>query len=474
MIALAGNPNTGKTSVFNRLTGANARVGNYPGITVEVESGTLRLPHGSVEVLDVPGAYSLSARSAEEQVAERALFGRGGQRPELVVAIVDSTQLLRNLYFVAQLVEAGLPVIIALNLYDVARAKGIAPDPAKVSRALGVPAVAVSARTGEGFAALAEQIEQGLADPSRCVGALELPYPAPLTEDVARVAQRVEAADPREARALALWSLLSVSGEDELSGISAEVRGEVARVRAQAQGAGRDLDLEVIGTRWSWLDAQGLEPAPAAPVPSRTAAIDRWVLHPVLGVLIFVLVMGTMFQALFSWSQPAIHGIELGFEVLAAGVRSALPAGVVSDFVVDGVIGGVGSVMVFLPQILLLFLLIGFLEDSGYMSRVAFLVDRGMRSVGLHGRAFVPMLSGFACAVPAVMATRTLERQRDRLVTMLAVPLMTCSARLPVYTLVIAAMFPPEGRLWGRSRCRRRRWSACTSSAPPWRSSRRR
>ncbi len=449
VIALAGNPNTGKTSVFNRLTGASARVGTYPGITVEVESGRLKLPSGEVEVLDIPGAYSLSSRSAEEQVAERAIFGRGGARPALVVTVVDSTQLLRNLYFVTQLLEAGVPMVVGLNLIDVARAKGIEPDVKKVREALGVPVVAISARTGEGFEELIRQIDQGLADPASCARALDFPYPRTLEADLQRLSAQENAASPQEARAMALWSLLSVADEDELVGVSKTLRAEVAAVRAAAQQAGRDLDMEIIGTRWTWLDALDLVPKPKAPPPSRTAAIDRWVLHPVAGVLIFILVMGTMFQALFAWSQPAIHAIQGLFDALGGALRSALPAGVVADFLCDGVIGGVGSVLVFLPQILLLFLLIGFLEDSGYMSRVAFLVDRVMRSIGLHGRAFVPMLSGYACAVPAVMATRTLERRRDRLVTMLALPLMTCSARLPVYTLVIAAMFPPEGRLWG-------------------------
>jgi ferrous iron transport protein B len=266
---------------------------------------------------------------------------------------------------------------------------------------------------------------------------------------LAQLAPLLDAARPLEARAMALWALSSVEQGDELVGIDPAVRSRVSAIRGQAATAGRDLDAEIIGTRWAWLDGLGL--ARAAPTGPRTLTerIDGWVLHPALGSLLFLLVMGTLFQALFSWSEPAITGIEEAFDALAALARATLPAGVFTDFVADGVLAGVGSVLMFLPQILLLFFLLGFLEDSGYMSRVAFLVDRSMRAIGLHGRAFVPMLSGYACAVPAIMATRTLERRRDRLVTMLSVPLMTCSARLPVYTLVIAAMLPRSARVLG-------------------------
>ncbi len=449
MIALAGNPNTGKTSVFNRLTGSSSRVGNYPGVTVERESGRWKLPTGEIEVLDVPGAYSLAARSEEEQIAVRALFERGDKRPALVVVVVDATQLVRNLYFVAQLLEADVPVVVALNLIDAARALGAAPDTARVEKALGVPVVEVSARTGEGFEALGARVQEVLADPAKGRASPAFHYPAALEADAARLSPKLVASSPREARAMALWALLSVGEGDELTGVTREVRSEVKEIRAGAAAAGRDLDSEIIGSRWAWLDGLALAPARVAEPRSATERIDRWVLHPVLGTALFLAVMGILFQALFSWSEPLITGTEKVFDWLGAVARLLLPAGVAADLVADGVIGGVGSVLVFLPQILLLFFLLGFLEDSGYMSRVAFLVDRGMRAIGLHGRAFVPMLSGYACAVPAIMATRTLERRRDRLVTMLAVPFMTCSARLPVYTLVIAAMLPPRRYLLG-------------------------
>lgn len=447
VVALAGNPNTGKTSLFNRLTGANARVGNYPGVTVEREIGRWRLPLGEADVLDIPGTYSLAARSAEEQVAVRALFGLDGEpRPHVVVAVVDATQLVRNLYLALQFIEAELPTVIALNMMDVARAQGIAPDPFRVSAALGVPVVPVSATTGEGMGVLAEAVAKVLTNPMEGRARPGWRYPAPLERELTRLATHVQGSGG-EARALAIWALLSVDEHDELVDVPDTVRREVAAVHAGAAAAGRDVDAEIVGARYRFLDAQDFGVAAGPGGVSLTRRVDRWLLHPVFGGLFFLTVMATLFQALFSWSDPAIRLVEAGFGWLGDTIRAAAGPGIVTDFVVDGLVNGFGSVLVFLPQILLLFAILGFLEDSGYMARVAYLVDRGMKAVGLHGRAFVPMLSGYACAVPAIMATRTLERRRDRLLTMLVVPLMSCSARLPVYTLLIAAIFP-EHHTW--------------------------
>ncbi|MDP2316021.1 MAG: ferrous iron transport protein B [Pseudomonadota bacterium] len=453
-VALAGNPNTGKTSLFNRLTGANARVGNYPGVTVEREIGRWSIDIGPVEVMDVPGAYSLAARSSEEQVAMRALFGLDGDvRPSAVILVVDATQLVRNLYFALQLIEAGVPLVIALNLMDVARSQGNPPDPVRVSDALGVPVVAVSANTGEGLAALGVAVSKVLARPDEGRARVTWRYPSAAERDVTRLVPLVTSADPTgappaEARALAIWALLSVEPGDELLDIPANVRREVATVRAAADAAGRDLDTEIIGARYRYLDGLGLARPPSTRI-TLTDRVDAWVLHPVFGLVSFLFVMGVLFQSLFAWSDPFIGAIEAAFAWLGDGTRAVLPPGILADFLVDGIINGFGSVLVFLPQILMLFAMLGFLEDSGYMARVAYLVDRGMKAVGLHGKAFVPMLSGYACAVPAIMATRTLERRRDRLLTMMVVPLMSCSARLPIYTLIIASLFPVDGRfLW--------------------------
>jgi ferrous iron transport protein B len=456
LVLLLGNPNTGKTTLFNRLTGQSARIGNYPGITVERRSGDLRLNRAgapsSIEVVDVPGAYSLSARSPEEQIALSAVLGLGGNpRPDLCLMVVDAGQLARNLYLVMQLLELDIRVVVALNMIDEVRENP--PSEAELCRFLGVPCVATDARRGAGITRLEEAIAGALQTPPRA--ALNIRYPEALEQDVTEVTKSLPATwaqtDAR-ARALALWALTSIENDDELEGIDPALRAECLLLRERAQLAARDIDHEVIATRYALIDAEipKLHPRLAVHPPKRKASerVDRVLLHPVFGFVIFVGLMLIMFQSLFSWSDPAIRLIEAGTSALSRLVEGHAPAGLLRDLVTKGVIGGVGNVVVFLPQILLLFFCIGLLEDSGYMARVAFLMDRIMKALGLHGRAFVPMLSGFACAVPAILATRTMERQRDRLLTMLVVPLMTCSARLPVYTLIIGALFPPS-RVFG-------------------------
>jgi ferrous iron transport protein B len=450
IVLLVGNPNTGKTTLFNRLTGENAKVGNYPGITVERRSGKLELGDEqggttAVELVDVPGCYSLSARSTEEQIALEAVLGLDEfSAPELVVAVVDAGQLVRNLYLVLQLAELRVPLVIALNMID--ESGSDAPRPEAIARVFGVPCVATDARRGVGIDPLKRAIRSALGSaPSSSVG---LDYPDALREPIDRVADALPAAwrgSVERDRALAMWALNSVEEDDELTGIPAELRARCAAARDQA--APRDIDLEIIATRYAFLDRcakqfyQRIDPHP--PKRRLSQRIDRALLHPVFGFAIFILVMLVVFQSLFAWADPAIRLLEDVTSALAEIARARLPEGTLRDLVSEGLIAGVGNVVVFLPQIALLFLFISLLEDSGYMARVAFLMDRIMRALGLHGRAFVPMLSGFACAVPAILATRTMERRRDRLLTMLVIPLMTCSARLPVYTLIIAALFPP-------------------------------
>ncbi|MEP7050059.1 MAG: ferrous iron transport protein B [Pseudomonadota bacterium] len=450
LLLLIGNPNTGKTTLFNRLTGQNARIGNYPGITVERRSGELALGNLVAEVVDVPGAYSLSARSPEEQIALSAVLGwAGNPKPNLCVVVVDAGQLARNLYLVLQLLELDVKVVVALNMID--EVKDNPPNVAELSRFLGVPCVATDGRHGAGIDQLKAAITAALAAAPRT--ARRVDYPEPLERDLEQVSQALPdewAANTVRARALSLWALTSIEWDDELLGIDPGLRQRSLAVREAA--AGRDIDQEVIATRYALIDAAIPKFYPRMEVhpPKRKASerVDRVLLHPVFGFVIFIGLMLIMFQALFSWSDPAIRLIEAITSHTASLVEAHVPASLARDLVTRGVIGGVGNVVVFLPQILLLFFCIGLLEDSGYMARVAFLMDRIMKALGLHGRAFVPMLSGFACAVPAIMATRTMERQRDRLLTMLVVPLMTCSARLPVYTLVIGALFPPS-RVFG-------------------------
>ena len=446
-VVVVGNPNVGKTTLFNRLTGQNARVGNYPGITVERRAGTLKLGSGDAdaEVVDVPGAYSLAARSPEEQIAINSLLGLGGlPKPALAVVVVDAGQLIRNLYLVLQLAELRVPLVIALNMIDEVGDRP--PDPAVVGELFAAPCVATNAKSGLGMEALKQEIAKILAVPRPASVSIE--YPAALRPEIDRVAEALPKSwrgSVERDRALGLWALSSIEAEDELEGIPDELR-ERCRDVEETLGKDHDLDRDIIGARYAFLDSHADRifgrVAKHPPKRAGSARLDRFLLHPVFGFVAFLSIMLVTFLALFSWADPAIKLIEAAFGGLSKLLEAQLAAGIFRDFLTEGVIGGVGNVLVFLPQILLLFLFIGLLEDSGYMARVAFLMDRIMRALGLHGRAFVPMLSGFACAVPAILATRTMERRRDRLLTMLVVPLMTCSARLPVYTLVIAALFP--------------------------------
>jgi ferrous iron transport protein B len=452
-VAIAGNPNTGKTTVFNRLTGARGKVGNYPGVTVERHVGPLSLPDGrTVELMDVPGTYSLSARSEEEQLAIRAVAGLHPlERPNLVVCVVDATQLSRNLYLVLQLIELDLPVVVALNMIDLVEKEGGDIDAGALSSALGVPVVPVVGLTGRGLAELRGAIQEVLDDPASARPGWRWRPDAPLlVEDMHAVGRAIPPSwcngDVPRRDALALWALLSVDDADELDGVPEDLRDVVRVRREQADTCTREIDEEIIRGRYGWIDERA--PSflkPAKPRLTLTDRVDRVLLHPALGFAIFLLLMTLIFQSLFTGADPAITLVETSFAWIGARVGDVLPDGILNDLVVEGVINGVGSVLVFLPQILLLFFFIGLMEDTGYMARVAFLMDRVMRSIGLHGRAFVPMMSGFACAVPAVLATRTMERRRDRMLTMMVVPLMTCSARLPVYGLLIAALYPVDG-----------------------------
>ncbi len=449
VVAIAGNPNCGKTTLFNGLTGANAKVGNYPGVTVERREGGCSLPDGrDVVVLDIPGTYSLSARSHEEQIAITAVAGLNPIRePDAVVVVVDSTQLARNLYLVRQVLELRLRTVVALNMADVVRKHGMRVDAAQLSRMLGgLPVVPIAAVSGEGLAELKQAVARVLRE--------DLPAALPeldgaeLRADVDAVVPHVPEAwsrgDNARRAALARWALLSIDPQDELWDVPPALRQAVLERQRLAAAAGRDLDQTLVAARYRWID-DGVH-AVVSRVPSTlrrlTDAVDRVLIHPAVGFLIFLLLMTVVFESLFTWSQPLIDGVDGAVSAVAAGVRASLPASFLRDLLADGIIAGLGAVLVFLPQILLLFLFLSVMEDSGYMARAAFLMDRVMKAIGLTGRAFVPMISGFACAIPAIMATRTMERRRDRLLTMMVVPIMTCSARLPVYTLVIGALFP--------------------------------
>ena len=453
-IVVAGNPNAGKTSIFNLLTGLNLKVGNYPGVTVDRHSGKVNLSGGQALIEDLPGTYSLSARSAEEEIAMSSLAGHPPYvMPDLVLLVIDGTQLARNLYLVLQVLELGIPCVCAISMADQVELAGDSLDIEALSAALGVTVVPTAARTGQGLEQLKAALSDALKERRRPPVPPGLPpYGGELGHSLERIGAQVpddwHHGDARRRAALARWALLSLDPTDELSGLPDSLRTTVNEERDRLESAGEDADLMLIGPRYAWIDehvGEFLHSKPAAPAKrSWSERFDRVLLHPLLGLPIFLIVMAALFQSLFAWADPMIGGVEGIFGQFATFVRGHMQEGYLREFVTEGLIAGVGAVVVFLPQILLLFLFLGVLESSGYMARVAWLMDRLMRSMGLTGRAFVPMLSGYACAIPAIMATRTMERKRDRLKTMLVVPLMTCSARLPVYTLIIATLFPTE------------------------------
>ncbi len=455
VILVAGNPNSGKSTLFNALTGVHVRVGNYPGVTVTRSTGRTRLPGiGAVELVDLPGAYSLSARSQDEQVAVDAVLGRGAARPDVILVVADATALGRTLYFATEILETGGRVVVALNMIDEARAQGVRIDDRALAAALGAPVVPICARSREGLDTLGHALAAALHAPRTAT--ISPPLPSDTRRDIdalAAVVARELPALSDVSRAWATWLLLSEDDAppDELVGIPPAVRAATQRIRHAAAASGRNLDREIISARYARVDALVAESVRLPTVPRRrwTDRLDAVLTHRVLGVSIFIVVMLALFQGLFSWSEPAIGSIEAVVTWLQGSVAGAMPPGPFRDLLVDGVIAGVGNVIVFVPQIALLFLFIGVMEDTGYLARVAFVIDRVMGRVGLHGKSFVPMLSGFSCAVPAVMATRTLENRTDRLLTMMVLPLMSCSARLPVYVLVIATVVSPTATVFG-------------------------
>jgi ferrous iron transport protein B len=384
LVAVAGSPNAGKSALFNALTGARQKVGNYPGVTVERHSGRLSLADGRpVEMVDLPGAYSLDPASPDEAVTRDVLLGqqKGERAPDALLIVVDASNLDNHLRFALQLIELGLPTIIALNMVDLAKRDGLELDSKVLEAELGVPVVETVAVRRRGISELTARLDDLLSEPhSR--------KPAEAHEDLLGLQRR--------ARAIAT---------------AAVVRENPVR-------------------RW-------------------THRLDAVMLHPLLGPVILAAIMFVMFQAVFAWSAAPVGWIESGVAVLSGAATQALPDNLLRSLIVDGVIGGVGAVVVFLPQILILFLFILFLEGTGYMVRAAFLMDKLMHRAGLSGRAFIPLLSSFACAVPGIMATRTIDDPKDRLTTILVAPLMTCSARLPVYTLIIAAFIPDRNVGYG-------------------------
>ncbi len=461
-VALAGNPNVGKTTLFNALTGLKQKVANYPGVTVEKKVGRCVLVEKSEVrrekseeclIIDLPGTYSLASRSPDEHVARRVVLGQiaGTPRPDVVVVVADASNLERNLYLVTQVLEMGRPAVLALSMLDIAEKQGKRIDTNKLSLHLRIPVVPVQANKGKGIDALKAEIaraaRQGRAQP------LKLPLPEVMDTHIERLKRILAEEDLAGEEQAEFDAHLMISTAEDDSEMP-DARLAHPRVRAEisaALAACADAEVDPIGAEveahYAYIaaivhDCVREESSPNAKKISRTDRIDRIVTHKVFGMAIFVGIMALVFLAIFSWAQPVMDFLQTTLiGGLGGFIGDRMADGPLKSLLVDGIISGVGNVVVFLPQIALLFLFLAVLEDSGYMSRAAFLMDRVMSRVGLHGKSFIPMLSGFACAVPGIMGTRVIENRRDRLATILVLPLMSCSARVPVYSLFIALFF---------------------------------
>ncbi|MCC7351564.1 MAG: ferrous iron transport protein B [Phycisphaerales bacterium] len=498
-IALAGNPNSGKTTLFNALTGLRQKVANYPGVTVEKKTGRCKLPTGQwINVIDLPGTYSLISRSPDEQVAMEVLRGLRPDTPapDAVVVVVDASNLQRNLYLVSQLIELGRPMVVALNMMDLAEQRGKPVSAEALSHELGVPVVPVVGHQRKGI----EQLKQALAhakvapmpdwplpdamkeelmlvggglailhsggegqEPCEFKAALGLndaahPHPLPPVsqrvnlpcDEAGRCLDRYQAIAERLLIGDRAGDLLPLSQQEPVSSLLNSAAGRMSQLGIEPMQA----DIEA---HYRWIEqisgralAGSDGPAAAADSdsqrpPSWSERIDAIFIHKFWGLLIFAAIMGTLFVSIFWLAQPVMDGIDGGVSWLGAEVAGRLPDGPVRDLVNDGIFAGVGAVVVFVPQIALLFFFLSILEDSGYLARAAFLMDRLLAKVGLHGKSFIPLLSSFACAIPGIMATRTIENRKDRLATIFVAPFMSCSARLPVYTLLIGTFFAAYG-----------------------------
>ena len=451
-VILTGNPNSGKTTLFNALTGLRAKVGNYAGVTVERKEGKLlgAPAKADIRVLDLPGTYSLSPNSLDEQISRDVLLNRLPELPppDLIVVVVDASNLQRNLYYATQVVELGHPTLIALNMVDVAEVNGQRIDEAKLAGALGVPVFPIVASTGVGVPELRAKIIATVQSVPEVRPKLFCQLPGLFRIEATGLSNLLaETFQERRLQATA-EALLLLSNEKALASSKEhypqKIQDAVAAARKRLETHGIDWRGAPIEWRYARIaEIQQAVTAELAP-PGETFSdkLDCVLTHKVWGTLIFIGIMTLMFQSIFTFAHIPMDALQAAVDWLGGAVGKLIPPGDLNSLLVNGVIAGVGAVVVFLPQILLLFLFIGFLEDTGYMARAAFLMDRLMSRVGLHGKSFIPMLSSYACAIPGIMATRTIETPKDRLVTILVAPLMSCSARLPVYTLLIAACIP--------------------------------
>jgi ferrous iron transport protein B len=446
--ALVGNPNTGKTTLFNALSGLNQRVGNYPGVTVETKKGQMCCAGQVFDLIDLPGTYSLAPRSPDEMVAVDVILGQrpGEVRPDVVVALVDASNLDRNLYLTTQALELGVPVVVALNMIDVAEGHGIQIDAGRLARNLGVPVVPIQANKKRGL----DDLRAAIAT-AACNGAPpRVPaFPDAFEREVAALGAELGGDVPLF---LVRRLLLDVGGYTEqrlAARLGPDLRKQVQEARARLAAAGCAVPLVEARARYAWIREMtaGAVRRPTQRPVTWTDRLDRVLTHKFWGTVAFLALMFVVFQSIFTWARPPMKALGAGKDVLADLLRDHLLPGPFASLLTDGVVEGVGAVVAFLPQILILFGFIAVLEDCGYMARAAFLMDKLMARCGLSGKSFIPLLSSVACAVPGIMATRVIEERRDRLATILVAPLMSCSARLPVYILLIGA-FLTDGYAW--------------------------
>ena len=455
-VALIGNPNTGKTLIFNRLTGLRQKIGNYPGVTVEKKTGTMAVPTGeSILLHDLPGLYSLNPISIDEKIARDVLVGKTDEDGDikLIVVVADATNLSRNLYLVTQVIDLDIPVIVALNMMDGAEAVGVHVDAEALSERLSVPVIPVIATKKIGIDRLRDKIVSTLNSPVLLDGKSTLPFDETVDTAIAPVASWLEEhtdLSPRARSAEALRIVSSDLSTDTWREIDKPAK-HIDHLNAVVRDARVHLDNHQIP--WRMLEAtlryrhiddiygETVQEAPPL-TDSISVRLDRVLTHWVAGPLVVFILFALIFQTIFSWAELPMDMIEGSISGLGASIATTMPEGMLRSLIVDGVLAGVGAVLVFLPQILFLFFFLALLEDTGYMARVAFLMDRLMNSLGLSGRSVIPLLSSFACAIPGVMATRTISSASDRLITIMIAPLMSCSARLPVYILMIGAFIP--------------------------------
>jgi ferrous iron transport protein B len=453
-VAFIGNPNTGKSTIFSGLAGVHTRIGNFPGVTVEKKTARVGWDDAELVLIDLPGTYSLSPRSADEKVSVDVLLGKeeGVGDVDVVVCIVDSSNLERNLYLATQVLDVGLPTVLVLNMWDVAESRGTTVDVDLLSKRLKCPVIKTMAHRNAGLDELKTEIVRAIG---RKPAIIEQPFPEAFCRERDSLKQFICEQDDSETSDFLITRLLIDRGgaiEADLSKRYGEqLVSFLNEARQRLADDGNRVPMLEAKVRYGWIREQlhGVIVTPAAQPITASDRLDRILTHRFWGILFFCLLMLVVFQSIYSWSGPIMDGIGDAQKWVAGLIEGMVGPGPLRSLLVDGAVAGVGGVLIFLPQIVLLFLFIAILEDSGYMARAAFLMDKLMTKVGLSGKSFVPLMSSFACAIPGIMATRVIENPKDRLVTILVAPLMSCSARLPVYIVLIGAFIPPTAYLGG-------------------------